>query len=97
MAYEAQCSYDGMLEWITFPKMGLMREQTKCCAGSTRKVFQGAGPFVIDMQSPAEDYRVYMEIDGEYFYALRPRQVRVERSRISDDLVILVNPDKRYQ
>jgi len=51
---------------------------------------------VLTMQSHANEYRMYMEVDGEYFYCLNPQLVRVERSSLSDRFSILVPNESNY-
>lgn len=94
--YYKQQPGDNQLEWMLFPGIGLGLEQIKCFSGQARKIHQGKGPFSISMRSPKENQRVYMEIDGEYFYMMRPKEVRLRLAEISRDLEVLVHPNAVY-
>ena len=80
---------DGLLEVINFHgKFNLGLEQVFPGRGS--RVYQGCGPFVINFKDLDLRSRVYMQIDGEYFYANKPKCARVELSQISKDKLTYV-------
>jgi len=85
---------DGQLEFLTFQggfSLGLEAIPSK--QGRGKKVFQGSGPFTLHFAPQADDRRVYMQIDGEYFYAVRPKCVHISLADVSSSqkLRVLVN------
>jgi diacylglycerol kinase (ATP) len=73
---------DGLLEVIRFDgKFNLGLEQV--IPGRGHKIHQGTGPFNINFKDLDDNRRVYMQIDGEYFYANNPKSVTIELSEIS--------------
>lgn len=61
--------------------------------GRAHKLHQSKGPFSLNFNEDIDENRIYMQIDGEYFYAIRPKQVRVTLSELSETqkISILVN------
>ena len=80
---------DGKLEFLTFEGVDLAQEMLS--SGKAKKLHQGSGPFELAFK-PEVHSRVYMQIDGEYFYAIKPKGVKVKLLNTSQK--VLVNPSR---
>mmetsp|Transcript_2700 Transcript_2700/g.6009 ORF Transcript_2700/g.6009 Transcript_2700/m.6009 type:complete len:407 (+) Transcript_2700:84-1304(+) len=81
-----QSTGDGLLEFLVFPySICLALEQTRATDGQGRRLYQGQGPFKLDLRKPHahKKERVYMEIDGEYFYLTSPESVTISLADVS--------------
>lgn len=85
-SFSPQSCRDGLLETMYFKgSFDLGLEQIPCLSGRARKLYQGKGPFTLNFSPPdePEETRIYMQIDGEYFYAVRPKQARIYLSEVT--------------
>lgn len=94
--FRPQSTGDGLLEFLVFPySISLALEQTRLTDGQGRRLYQGPGPFKLDLRKPyaSTKERVYMEIDGEYFYVIDPVSVTISLADISLErkLQVLIN------
>ncbi|CAG9310217.1 unnamed protein product [Blepharisma stoltei] len=91
--WNVQSPRDGLLEFMIYRgSLGLGLEQI--FTGRAHKLHQSQGPFEINFNDKNnENNRIYMQIDGEYFYAIKPKQVRISLSEISvtRQISVLVN------
>ena len=81
-----QSPRDGTLEFLTFKgvfDLGL----ENLVPGRAHKLTQSPGPYYLEFGDT--ESRVYMQIDGEYFYAIKPKCAKVYLSEISKDLKVL--------
>ena len=89
-----QTPIDGLLEILSFSgKFNLGLEQV--IPGRARRIYQGTGPFTLEFKDLGTERRVYMQIDGEYFYANRPKLARIELSEISKEHIINILRKKK--
>jgi diacylglycerol kinase (ATP) len=93
--FTEQSTGDGLLEFLVFPySVSLALEQVKLTNGQAQRLYQGRGPFKLDLRPPHASDRVYMEIDGEFFYVTQPESVMISLADVSREqqLRVLMNP-----
>ena len=87
--WQEQSPKDGKLEFVIFKgEFDLGLEQI--IAGRAQKLLQSQGPFTLNFNELPENRRVYMQIDGEYFYAVKPKRIVINLSEISEKVQVLV-------
>ena len=72
-----QSANDGQIELLNFVgKLSLGLEQVKCTQGRAKKMDQGSGPYQFNFKE--SNKKCYMQIDGEYFYLIKPKTITLE-------------------
>lgn len=86
--WEKQSPSDNKIELLTFEgKMSLGLEQIKCTQGQARKLDQSEGPFRIEFNETSA--KAYMQIDGEYYYLEKPKQISLKLWDKSPEIKVL--------
>ena len=92
--FHPQSPVDRMLEVLVFfGKFNVGLEQV--FPGRAKKISQGFGPYEIKFKDMDDNKRVYMQIDGQYFYANKPATARIELSDISKEQLINILRKKK--
>lgn len=73
--WQPQSTFDGLLEWLAVPSLGLQLEIVKAIGINALRMHQGRGPFYINFSKEELSSALYMEIDGEYLSVYKPKQV----------------------
>jgi diacylglycerol kinase family enzyme len=87
--WQPQSTFDGLLEWLAVPSLGLQLEIVKAIGIDALRMHQGRGPFHINFSNEELSSTLYMEIDGEYLSVYRPKEVILSLSHECTDLNFL--------
>lgn len=74
---EDQLMGDGQIELVTFPSAAAIGFE-RVAQGRGKRLAKGEGPFTLKFRDMPRDWRVYYQVDGEFFQMSNPHSVSIE-------------------
>jgi diacylglycerol kinase (ATP) len=79
--FDPQNAGDGKLEVLAFHSLlGLAAERLRRRNGNGYRIGQSRGPFVLKFRDIGSFFRVYMQVDGEYYQVEKPESVEISHN-----------------
>ena len=79
--FDPQDSGDGKLEVMAYNSLlGIVVERIRKGIGKGHRIGQSQGPFLLKFRDHGSLFRIYLQVDGEYYAAERPESVEISHN-----------------
>lgn len=79
---------DGVLEWVCFSSVAAIGMEA-ASAGHAKRVLRASGPFRLNFHDTIHSYKIYYQVDGEFFVLVNPKFIEIDHSMTIN---VLANP-----
>lgn len=79
---------DGVLEWVCFSSVAAIGMEATM-SGHAKRVLRDSGPFRLNFHDTIHSYKIYYQVDGEFFVLVNPKFITITHSMTIN---VLANP-----